>query len=80
LPTEQRAEWTVEAVKRSRADGVLFMYNWGCNYQTGVARMISDIVKQKTGLPTTFIEVGELGRAEATEQSQNRVEAFIELL
>lgn len=79
-PTEQRAEWTVEAIRRSRADGVIFMYNWGCNYQTGVARLISDIIREKTGLPTTFIEVGELGRGEATEQSRNRVEAFIEMI
>jgi benzoyl-CoA reductase/2-hydroxyglutaryl-CoA dehydratase subunit BcrC/BadD/HgdB len=80
LPTEQRAAWTAEMVKKSRADGVLFMYNWGCNYQTSVGRMISDIVKAKTGKPSTFVEVGELGRTEATEQSENRVEAFIEMI
>lgn len=79
-PTEKRAEWTADQVKRSRADGVIFMYNWGCNFQTAVARMISDIVKDQTGVPTTFIEVGELGRMEATEQSENRVESFIEML
>ncbi len=80
LPTEKRAEWTAEQVKKSRADGVIFMYNWGCNFQTSVARMISDIIKERTGVPTTFIEVGELGRMEVTEQSQNRVESFIEIL
>lgn len=79
-PTEKRAEWTAEQVKKSRADGVIFMYNWGCNYQTSVARMMSDIVRERTGVPTTFIEVGELGRMEALEQSENRVEAFIEML
>ena len=79
-PTEQRADWVAELVNKSRADGVLFMYNWGCNYQTSVGRLISDIVKAKTGKPTTFVEVGELGRSEATEQSENRVEAFIEML
>ena len=78
--TEKRAEWTAEQVKRSRADGVIFMYQWGCNYQSGVARMISDIVKDKAGVVTTFVEVGELGRSEATEQSTNRVEAFIEMV
>ncbi|NTW48150.1 MAG: 2-hydroxyacyl-CoA dehydratase [Chlorobiales bacterium] len=78
--TEKRAEWTADLVKRSRATGVIFMYQWGCNYQSSVSRMISDIVKQKTGVPTTFIEVGELGRSEATEQSTNRVEAFIEMV
>lgn len=79
-PTEKRAEWTAEQVKVSRADGVVFMYNWGCNFQTAVARMMSDIIKEKTGVPTTFIEVGELGRMEALEQSENRIEAFIEIL
>jgi benzoyl-CoA reductase/2-hydroxyglutaryl-CoA dehydratase subunit BcrC/BadD/HgdB len=78
--TEKRAEWTADMVKRSRADGVIFMYQWGCNYQSGVARMISDIVKERAGVVTTFVEVGELGRSEATEQSTNRVEAFIEMV
>lgn len=80
LPTENRAEWTAEQVKKSRADGVVFMYNWGCNYQTAVARMIADIVKEDTGIPSTIIELAELGRLEALEQSQNRVESFIEML
>ena len=79
-PTEKRAEWTIQAVRDSKAKGVIFMYQWGCNYQSGVSRMISDIVKEKTGLPATFIEVGELGRSEATEQSENRVEAFLEMI
>lgn len=80
LPTEQRADWTIEMLKKSKADGVVFMYNWGCNYQTGVARLMMDIVKAKSKLPATFIEVGELGRSEATEQSENRIESFIEML
>jgi benzoyl-CoA reductase/2-hydroxyglutaryl-CoA dehydratase subunit BcrC/BadD/HgdB len=80
LPTERRADWTIEMLKKSKAHGVVFMYNWGCNFQTGIARMMMDIVKEKTGLPATFIEVGELGRSEATEQSENRIEAFIEML
>jgi benzoyl-CoA reductase/2-hydroxyglutaryl-CoA dehydratase subunit BcrC/BadD/HgdB len=80
LPTEKRADWTLEMLKKSKADGVVFMYNWGCNFQTGIARLMMDIVKEKSGLPATFIEVGELGRSEATEQSENRIEAFIEML
>lgn len=79
-PTEKRAEWTAEQVKKSRADGLIFMYQWGCNYQTSVGRMMADIIKEETGVPTTFIEVGELGRMEALEQSENRVESFIEML
>lgn len=80
LPTEERAAWTAEQARKSRADGVIFMYHWGCNYQTAVARMISDIIKNETGIPTINIELAELGRMEALEQSQNRVETFIEML
>jgi benzoyl-CoA reductase/2-hydroxyglutaryl-CoA dehydratase subunit BcrC/BadD/HgdB len=80
LPTEQRAQWTVDLAKRCRADGVLFMYQWGCNFQTGVARLVSDIIKERSGLPTTYIEMGELSKLEDTEQSVNRVESFIEML
>jgi len=79
-PTEKRAEWTADQVRKSRADGLMFMYQWGCNYQTAVARMMADIIKDRTGIPTTFIEIGELGRLEALQQSENRVEAFIEML
>jgi Benzoyl-CoA reductase/2-hydroxyglutaryl-CoA dehydratase subunit, BcrC/BadD/HgdB len=78
LPTVERAEWIAREAKRSRADGVIFLYAWGCNYQTAVARMIADIVKDRTGLPTTTIEM-ELGQNDS-EQSENRVEAFIEIL
>lgn len=80
LPTEDRGHWTAEQAKKSRADGVIFMYQWGCNYQTAVARMINDVVKDELGIPTVNIEIAELGRMEALEQSENRVEAFIEML
>jgi len=80
LSTEARAKWTAEQVRQSRADGILFMYNWGCNYQTGVARMLADAVKKETGLPTLTLEVGELARSEGVEQTANRVESFIEML
>jgi len=80
LPTEERAIWTAQEAKESRADGLIFMYNWGCNYQTAVGRMIADIVKENTGIPSINIDVGELGRMEAPEQSENRVESFIEML
>ena len=78
--TEERAKWTVEQVKASRSDGVVFMYNWGCNYQSAIAGMITDIVKEDTGLPAITIEVGELTRMESLEQSHNRIESFIEML
>lgn len=79
-PTEKRAQWVVELVKKSRADGVVCGYNWGCNYQSAVSRMIADIVKEETGVPTINIEVAELGRLESLEQTQNRIESFIEVL
>ncbi|MDD3574793.1 2-hydroxyacyl-CoA dehydratase subunit D [Methanospirillum sp.] len=78
--TEERAQWTIEQVKASHADGVIFMYNWGCNYQSAVATMITDIIKNETGLPAIIIEIGELARMESLEQSQNRIESFIEML
>jgi len=80
LPTEERAMWTAQQAKRARAHGLIFAYNWGCNNQSAVARMVCDIVKKEAGIPTMALELGELGRLEAIEQSQNRVEAFIEML
>ena len=79
-PTEERAEWTSKQIQESRADGVLFVFNWGCNYQSAIAGMMTDIIKNETGLPAMSMEVGELTRMESIEQSQNRVEAFIEML
>ncbi len=79
-PTEARALWTVEQVKKSKADGLIFMHQWGCNFQSAISRMVADIVKEKTGIPTLIIEVDELGKVEALEQSQNRVVSFIEML
>lgn len=79
-PTEQRAQYVVDLVRKSKADGVVCGYNWGCNYQSAVSRMIADIVKAETGVPTINIEVAELGRLETMEQTQNRIESFIEVL
>lgn len=75
---EERAKWTIEQIRKSRADGVLFLYNWGCNTQSAVARMIVDVIKRETGIPTLIIE-HEM-RGTQTEQLQNRVDAFIEML
>jgi benzoyl-CoA reductase/2-hydroxyglutaryl-CoA dehydratase subunit BcrC/BadD/HgdB len=80
LPTQERAAWTVEQVRRSKSDGLLFMYQWGCNYQSGAARMVADIVKEKTGLPTMILERAMAERAEGHEQLHTRVEVFIEML
>jgi benzoyl-CoA reductase/2-hydroxyglutaryl-CoA dehydratase subunit BcrC/BadD/HgdB len=79
-PAEQRARYVVDLVRKSRADGVVCGFNWGCNYQSATSRLVADIVKKETGVPTINIEVAELGRSEATEQTQNRIESFIEVL
>jgi len=80
LAPEERAEWTAKMVKESRADGIIFVYNWGCNYQSSVSRLITDIVRDRTGVPATCIEIGELGRMQGSEQVRNRVEAFMEMI
>ena len=79
-PTEERAMYVVDLVRKSGAEGVVCGYNWGCNYQSAASRMIADIVKAETGVPTINIEVAELGRLEGNEQTQNRIESFIEML
>lgn len=79
-PTEQRAQYVIDLVRKSKADGVVCGYNWGCNYQSAVSHMIADIVKKETGVPTINIEVAELGLLEGNEQTQNRLEAFLEML
>jgi benzoyl-CoA reductase/2-hydroxyglutaryl-CoA dehydratase subunit BcrC/BadD/HgdB len=80
LAPEERAEWTAKMVEESRADGIIFVYNWGCNYQSSVSRLITDIVRDRTGVPATCIEIGELGRMQGSEQVRNRVEAFMEMI
>ena len=80
LPTAERAKWTARQIKESRADGMIFGHHWGCNFQSAVAQMLVDIVQRETGLPAMTIEVDDLGRGASMEQTQNRVEAFIERL
>jgi benzoyl-CoA reductase/2-hydroxyglutaryl-CoA dehydratase subunit BcrC/BadD/HgdB len=77
-PIKERARWTAEQIKKSRADGVLFLYKWGCNTQSAAARMIVDEIKARTGLPTLIIE-DDMQRSQ-TEQMHNRISAFIEML
>jgi len=78
-PLKDRATWTVEQIKKSRADGALFLYKWGCNTQSAIARLLVDEIKAQTrGLPTLIIE--DDTSSTATEQLQNRVNAFIEMV
>jgi benzoyl-CoA reductase/2-hydroxyglutaryl-CoA dehydratase subunit BcrC/BadD/HgdB len=76
---KERAAWILEQVKKSRADGILFFYNWGCNTQSAVARAIADeIKKQSGGIPTLVLENELIGTT--PEQQHNRVAAFIEMV
>jgi benzoyl-CoA reductase/2-hydroxyglutaryl-CoA dehydratase subunit BcrC/BadD/HgdB len=77
-PIKERARWTAEQIRKSRADGVLFLYKWGCNTQSALARVIVDEIKAQTGLPTLIIE-DDMQRSQ-TEQLHNRIHAFIEML
>ncbi|MNC59915.1 2-hydroxyglutaryl-CoA dehydratase, D-component [compost metagenome] len=77
-PLKERARWTVEQIRKSRADGVLFLYNWGCNTQSAIARALVDEIKKETGLPTLIIE-HEFGGSQS-EQLLNRINAFIEMI
>ncbi len=80
LPTEERGRWVAEQVKRSRADGMIFMYQWGCNFQSAAARLVADVVKEEAGVPTIIIERAMAESQEGQEQLHNRVEVFIEML
>jgi benzoyl-CoA reductase/2-hydroxyglutaryl-CoA dehydratase subunit BcrC/BadD/HgdB len=75
---KDRAAWTIEQIRKSRSDGVLFMYKWGCNTQSAISRAVVDEIKRNTGLPTLIIE--DEGNATQSEQLQNRVNAFIEMI
>jgi len=78
-PTEKRAQWTVEQFKASRADGLIFMHQWGCNYQSGAARLIVDYVAKATGRPTTVIERTFAESPEGHEQLNTRIETFLDI-
>jgi benzoyl-CoA reductase/2-hydroxyglutaryl-CoA dehydratase subunit BcrC/BadD/HgdB len=77
-PLPERAKWTVEQIKKSRTDGVMFLYKWGCNTQSAIARLLVDEIKRLSGVPTIIIE-DDMTRTQ-TEQLQNRVNAFVEMV
>lgn len=79
-PTIDRGRWVAEQVLKAKADGLIFAYHWGCQLQSAVARMVSEIVKKETGVPVLYMELDQLGKQETVEQSENRIEAFIEML
>ncbi len=74
---EERARWTIEQIRRSRAEGVIFIHRWGCNTQASISRAVVDVIKRETGIPT-YIHESEFGLQ--YEQEHNRISAFIEML
>ena len=82
LPYEQslteRARWTAEQIRKSRAAGVVFLYKWGCNTQSAVAAPLLDEIRAQTGVPGIVIEDDNWNTS--TEQTQNRVNAFVEMV
>ncbi len=78
--TEDRAKWTVEQIKKSRADGLIFTHTWGCNFQSSAARMVCDIVRDEAGVPAMDMGTASGAQAQGEEQSKTRVAAFIEMI
>jgi benzoyl-CoA reductase/2-hydroxyglutaryl-CoA dehydratase subunit BcrC/BadD/HgdB len=75
--TLTRANWTAEQVRAARADGILFMYQWGCNYQSGIARLIVDEVGRQVGIPSMVIERTFAENPTGHEQLNTRLETFV---
>jgi benzoyl-CoA reductase/2-hydroxyglutaryl-CoA dehydratase subunit BcrC/BadD/HgdB len=74
----ERAAWTVEQVKHSHSNGLIFLYNWGCNTQSAIARPLCDAIKKTSDIPTMIMENELVGLK--PEQQLNRVAAFIEMV
>ena len=75
----KRGEWTAANLKKMKyIDGVLFNCNYGCNYQTTEAHIVTDIIKKETGLPCLITNT-DLPNA-SKGQMRTRFEAFIEMI
>jgi len=79
-PTEKRGEWTAQLAKDSKAAGAIFMHQWGCNYQSGIARLLVDAVQDKADIPAIVIERTFAESSTGHEQVNGRVETFLEIL
>jgi benzoyl-CoA reductase/2-hydroxyglutaryl-CoA dehydratase subunit BcrC/BadD/HgdB len=75
---KERVAWTVEQIKKSRTQGMIFLYNWGCNTQSALARPICDTIRNLADIPTMVMENELVGLK--PEQQLNRVAAFIEMV
>jgi hypothetical protein len=80
-PLVEHAEWFVEQLKRSRADGFIYGYHWGCNFASSAAHVICDVIKEKVGIPTFIMETEMIGKtADESGGGLTRVDAFVEML
>jgi len=80
LPTEKRARWTAEQIRAARADGVIFMHQWGCNYQSSISRLVVDVVTEELGIPGAVLERSFNENPTGQEQFNTRMETFIEIV
>jgi len=80
-PLEQHADWIVDHIRLSRAEGFIYGYKFGCNFGSSAANTIADIVREKAGIPTLVMETDMIGKkGSESGGGLTRVEAFIELL
>jgi hypothetical protein len=81
VPLEEHADWIVDRIRESKAEGFIYGYKWGCNFASSAAHVITDVVKKKTGIPTLIMETDFIGKqANESGGGLTRVEAFIEIL
>lgn len=83
MAADERGRWVSDQVRRSRAEGLIFMYQPGCNYQSAAARIVSDIVEGETGTSAMILERSPMSQCPCMATRgplRNRIEAFIEML
>ena len=57
---------------------MVFLYKWGCNTQSAIAAPLIDEIRAQSGVPGIIIEDDMWNTS--TEQVQNRVSAFVEMV
>jgi len=77
-PAEEQAKNAVELIKKTRADGAIMSYGWGCSYLATISQIMYDHVQDETGIPVLIL--GNSSMTESSGQLRTRVEAFIEML
>jgi len=77
-PAETQAKNAVKFIKKTRADGAIVSYGWGCNYLATIQQIIFDHVQDETGIPVLIL--GNSSVTESSGQLRTRIEAFVEML